>query len=222
MERREAIKNTVLFLGYSVSFSALSETFLACNKAAGVDWQPVFLSKTQANTVAEITETILPKTETPGAKDLGVPQFVDKMLKDLLSEEDQKGFVADLDQFEKDCKAAYGKAFVDCDQTQREEYLVKLDKESAKFPPSAWGIALVESPPPVTFFQKIEKPDADGLLHFAGSCTKYFTLRSRAWRVHCLYALGRKECVERVIRGVSVALPDSLLRRLKLALALSL
>lgn len=156
MERREAIKNTVLFLGYSVSFSALSETFIACNKAVSVDWEPVFLSKMQANTVAEITETILPKTSTPGAKELGVPQFVDKMLKDLLPEADQKAFVADLDTFEKDCKTAYGKAFVDCAPDQREEFLLKLDKAAAKFPPSVWGITLVEKPDPVAFFRRLK------------------------------------------------------------------
>ncbi len=156
MERREAIKNTVLFLGYSVSFTALSETFIACNKAVSVDWEPVFLSKAQANTISEITETILPKTSTPGAKDLGVPQFIDKMLKDLLSEEDQKGFIADLDTFEKDCKAANGKAFVDCDQAQREAYLLKLDKAAAKPPSSFWGISTVAKPEPVAFFRSLK------------------------------------------------------------------
>lgn len=156
MERREAIKNTVLFLGYSVSFSALSETFIACNKAAGVDWQPVFLSKDQANTIAEITETILPKTSTPGAKDLGVPQFIDKMLKDLLSKEDQQGFITELNQFDQDCKAAYGKVFVDCTQAQREEYLLKLDKAGAKSPPSFWGISTVANPAPPTFFRRLK------------------------------------------------------------------
>ena len=33
-----------------------------------LDWKPEFLSANQANTVAEMAETILPKTKTPGAK----------------------------------------------------------------------------------------------------------------------------------------------------------
>jgi hypothetical protein len=158
MNRREYIKNTALFLGYAVSASALTETFIACkNEAqANLAWKPVFLSNNQANTIAEITETILPKTATPGAKEIGVPQFIDKLLKDILSEADKTTFLAGLKDFEVTCEKVQGKSFTACTQAEKEAYLLKMDKESGKTPPSAWGITLVPNPPKPTFFKQIK------------------------------------------------------------------
>ncbi|QMW00379.1 gluconate 2-dehydrogenase subunit 3 family protein [Spirosoma foliorum] len=158
MQRRDALKHTALFFGYAVSISALSETFIACSKEATLSWKPEFLTNNQANTIAEITETILPKTKTPGAKELGVPQFVDKMLKDLLSEDEQKDFLAGLDtfDFDKACEASTGKPFVDCTPEQRTSFLLKQDKEAAKLPPSVWGIRLA-APGPTAFFRRVKE-----------------------------------------------------------------
>ncbi len=156
MNRREYIKNTALFLGYAVSASAVSDLLVSCQNEAKLAWKPVFLNNNQANTIAEMAETILPKTATPGAKDLGVPQFIDKMLKELLTEADQKEFVEGIESLDKRCEKDYGKVFVACEQKQKEEVLTKLDKESAKFPPSLWGIVLVEKPDPITFFRKMK------------------------------------------------------------------
>ncbi|MBB6002663.1 gluconate 2-dehydrogenase subunit 3 family protein [Arcicella rosea] len=156
MNRREVLKNTTLFLGYSLSAGALSELFIACQKEAQLNWQPVFLSNNQANLIAEIAETILPKTETPGAKELGVPQFIDKMLKEMLSEADQKAFVEDLEKFDETCEEANKKPFIECNEQEREAFLLKADKEAGKLPPSAWGITLVAKPDPVAFFRRVK------------------------------------------------------------------
>jgi Gluconate 2-dehydrogenase subunit 3 len=155
MNRRDVLKNATLFLGYSVSAMALTETFIACAKEAHLDWKPLFLTNNQANTIAEITETILPKTTTPGAKELGVPQFVDKMLHDLLSKEDQADFLAGLEALDKRSEAENGKSFVDATPAQREALLLALDKEAAPFPPSLWGITLKPSGPPA-FFRRLK------------------------------------------------------------------
>lgn len=155
MNRRNALKTSALFMGYAVSATALTETFIACQKTVKLDWKPVFLSNEQANTIAEITETILPKTSTPGAKELGVPQFVDKMLHDLLSEADQKDFLAGLESLDERCESEYGKSFVECTPAQREALLLALDKEAEPFPPSLWGITLKPSGPPA-FFRRLK------------------------------------------------------------------
>jgi hypothetical protein len=156
MNRRDYIKNTMLTLGYAVSVGAVSELLTSCQKEAQLDWKPVFLSNNQANAIAEIAETILPKTKTPGAKELGVPQFIDKMLKDLLSEKDQKEFIEGIEQLDERCQKEFGKVFVECDTKQREQILIALDKESPKFPLTLWGIVLVEKPEPITFFRRVK------------------------------------------------------------------
>lgn len=157
MNRRELLKSSGLFVGYAVSSATLTSLFISCQAEAKVnlDWNPVFLSKNQANTLAEITETILPKTKTPGAKELAVPQFIDKMLKEVSGKTDQINFVAGLTQIDKDCTNKYGKTFVECTPEDRTAFLLALDEVAGKFPPSVWGITLAP-PSPVAFFRQLK------------------------------------------------------------------
>jgi Gluconate 2-dehydrogenase subunit 3 len=167
MNRRDYIKNTALIIGYAISAGALSEAFVACKseRELKLDWQPSFLTKPQAQTLAEMAETILPKTSTPGAKDIGVAQYIDKVLKDLLSETEQKDFVKGLEVLEDICKSNYGRYFEECTLEQKEQILLKMDRDAAKFPPTMWGIVLVENPDPVTFYRRLK----------ALTLTAYFT-----------------------------------------------
>lgn len=155
MNRRDAIKTSALFLGYAVSSATLSSLFIRCQAGVKLDWKPVFLTPAQAQSVAEVAETILPKTSTPGAKELGVPQFIDLMLKESLAPEEQQDFLAGLKKLEADCESANGKSFLECSQEQREAFLLKLDREAGKLPPSVWGITLAP-PSPVAFFRRLK------------------------------------------------------------------
>ena len=67
MNRRDYLKNTTAVLGFAVSSASMSALFIACTKEAKLDWKPVFLKPNHAEIVAEITETILPKTKTPAS-----------------------------------------------------------------------------------------------------------------------------------------------------------
>lgn len=156
MNRRKALKTTALFLGYAVSASALSELFISCSSSKHLNWKPVFLSKEQARTIGEMTERILPRTKTPGAKDLHIDKFIDKMLKDLLSPEEQQDFVAGLTAFEAMCLKQFGTKFAACTTAQQDELLTQLDKEAVKAPPSVWGIRLGDAAP-TPFFRRVKE-----------------------------------------------------------------
>lgn len=158
MTRRELLNRSALFMGYAVSVGTLSDLFVACSQKAGQEdltWQPVSLTEEQATTLAEICETILPRTKTPSAKDLGVPQFVDRMLHDLLSPDDQKEFVEGLEAVNQTAQTAHGQDFAGCTPTQREALLLALDREAAPLPLSLWGITLEEAPP-TAFFRRLK------------------------------------------------------------------
>ncbi len=156
MNRRDVIKSSALFLGYAVSTTALSNLFISCKSEVQLNWKPVFLSNSQAQLLSEMTERILPRTKTPGAKDLNIDRFIDKMLKDLLTSAEQKDFVAGLNAFESACKSANGKSFVECSTEQQNAFLVKMDKEAAKFNPSVWGIDLGK-PLEIPFFRRVKE-----------------------------------------------------------------
>jgi predicted HD phosphohydrolase len=130
---------------------------MACNsdRQVQLDWKPTFLTANQAKTLGEMTETILPKTSTPGAKEIGVPQFIDSVLNQLLSEADQQDFKKGLEALEKVCQKTNGKYFDECTPAQREALLLQMDKEAAKYPSSLFGgVSLSEKA--VVFFRRVK------------------------------------------------------------------
>lgn len=58
------------------------------------------LTATQQKIVAEVAEMIIPKTNTVGAKDVGVPAFVEMMLKDCYLPPDHQRFLEGLTSLE--------------------------------------------------------------------------------------------------------------------------
>ena len=114
MNRREAIQHTAMALGYAVSGPALIGVLKGCKAAPEVAFKPVFFTNEQAAAIAELSEIIIPKTETPGAKDAGVPVFIDSMLKEVYSKEEQDKFLKGLDEFDAEAKKEYGDSFASC------------------------------------------------------------------------------------------------------------
>lgn len=125
MNRREAIQRAGMVLGYAIAAPTLMGVLNGCKATPELAFKPVFLSEDQARLVAEVAEIIIPKTDTPGAKDVGVPGFIDLMLKDCYKKEDQDRFLAGLTEFDNAAKAAYGDLFLDLDAAQQAEHVKK-------------------------------------------------------------------------------------------------
>ena len=69
--------------------------------------------------VEDVAELILPRTATSGARDVGVPAFIDVILKDAYPAEDQARFISGLKDFDGDVQRAHGKPFLDLPAAQR-------------------------------------------------------------------------------------------------------
>lgn len=84
--------------------------------------------------LAELCETILPKTDMPGAKDIDAHLFVLKMVDDCRTKEEQTIFINGMAEFNKLCKSSFGNEFVDCKEDTRkkivEELLAKKEEHS--------------------------------------------------------------------------------------------
>jgi len=120
MNRREALRQVAWLMGGAVSAPALLGLLNGCTaKQPVAGWKPVFLSEEQGAIVAEIAEIMIPRTDTPGAKDVGIPSFIDAMLKDAYPKEDQDRFLAGLKEFEAQARAQHDDAFVKLDPKQR-------------------------------------------------------------------------------------------------------
>jgi gluconate 2-dehydrogenase gamma chain len=119
MNRREAIQRTAMVLGYAISAPALAGVLNGCKATPELTYKPVFFTEDQARTISELAEIIIPKTATPGAKDAGVPAFIDGMLKEVFVKEDQDKFLKGLTEFEEDTQKTYGSSFESCTGEER-------------------------------------------------------------------------------------------------------
>lgn len=130
MERRTAIRKTVQWLGLSLSAPAVMGLLNGCRPAVHLNWEPKFFSPEEARLVGQIAETILPRTETPGALDLQVDRFVDLILKDCYPEKEQELVRLGLLQLQADCLATYAASFEDCSAGQQFELLRQYENQS--------------------------------------------------------------------------------------------
>lgn len=78
-------------------------------------------------TVASIAEIILPETDTPGAKSVQVPQFIDLLLAESLLEKDRDLLLAGLGAIDARAHAAHGADFIALTQVQQVALLQELD-----------------------------------------------------------------------------------------------
>jgi glucoside 3-dehydrogenase (cytochrome c) hitch-hiker subunit len=90
------------------------------------------LTPHQNETVATIAELIIPKTDTPGARDAGVAGFIDVMLADWADDEQRQMFTSGLANVDERSRTTFGKSFVGCTPEQQAEVLEDLDYELAR------------------------------------------------------------------------------------------
>ena len=130
MNRRDALMRVAALTGVAMTLPALADTLEASAARRTLTGKPVFFTADQDSTVAELAETIIPTTGTPGAKAAKVNEIIDVMLKDCYKEADQKRFLEGLIQTNKLSQDAYGKAFVQLDVAQRIEIVKKLEADA--------------------------------------------------------------------------------------------
>lgn len=124
MNRREVIKNVALILGGTFS----APTIMAMNHweqgiKANTSIAAFSLTETQRKIVAEIAELIIPHTDTPGSKDVGVPAFIEMMLKDCYAQAEHLSFLEGLTSIEQ-------AKFLEMNESERHGVLKYLEQET--------------------------------------------------------------------------------------------
>ena len=101
MNRREVIKNVALMLGgaFSAPTAMAMDNWENATKP-NINGAAFSLTETQQKIVAEIADLIIPKTNTVGAKDVGVPAFIEMMLKDCYKAPEHQSFMDGLTSME--------------------------------------------------------------------------------------------------------------------------
>lgn len=128
MNRRELLKLITVLTGASVVGADL---FLTGCKSGSTG--EAGFTATDISLMDEIGETIIPATDTPGAKATRIGEFMKTMVNDCYRPAEQKVFTGGLGLLEKACKKEYGKSFMDCSPKERHDFLVTLEKEAKAF-----------------------------------------------------------------------------------------
>jgi hypothetical protein len=131
MNRREALQQAAWLMGGAISAPAILGVLNGCTAKPSAQWKPVFLSDAQGAVVAEVAEIMIPRTSTPGAQDIGVPGFIDLMLKDAYPKADQQRFLSGLAQLDEQAQRAHGESFLKLQAAQRAALVQKLHDEAA-------------------------------------------------------------------------------------------
>jgi len=135
MQRREVLRRVAWMLGGAVSAPAALAILQGCSArdpaVSATAFKPKFLTApSQMDIVTEVAEIIIPKTDTSGAKDAGVPAFIDSVLADVYPKDAQERFAVGLGGFAAAAAAASGKPFLEQDPAQRIAF-VKQSLETA-------------------------------------------------------------------------------------------
>ena len=143
MNRRDALARVAIIMGGTVigadfflsgcSSPAKTDEKTAAIKPAAATEAKSLLDAKQVSFLDEVGETILPATQTPGAKAAQVGSFMSVMVRDCYLPADQQIFLNGLTKLDADCKTKNGKGFLACDPAQRTAFLTTLDAEQKAF-----------------------------------------------------------------------------------------
>lgn len=129
MNRRDLLQllGSAAFAPALSSFSA--ERRLAIGQAlhARLGMGLKVLTPEQNAAVVAIAEAIIPRTETPGATDARVNEFIDLLLADWYKEEDRDRFLRGIDAIDAEARAEGGTAFAAARPVVQQKLLERWD-----------------------------------------------------------------------------------------------
>ncbi len=124
MDRRTALRNMTLTLGYAVATPTVLGILQSC-KSDVATWTPMFFTETEGYMIIKLSDIILPTTDIAGALDVNVPEFMDKMLNEIAPEEEKNMIKEGANAFANEFENVYGKS---ASKGSTKEYQKLLEK----------------------------------------------------------------------------------------------
>ena len=129
MNRRELLKMIAAATGSVM----IGGEFLLSGCKGNSDSAPVAFTAENIAFLDEVAETILPQTNTAGAKAAGVGRFMTVMVNDCYPKDDQEIFHKGLNTLDDHCKKMHNVEFMKATPEQRKQLLVAVDKETKEY-----------------------------------------------------------------------------------------
>lgn len=134
MNRREAIKQLAVLTGGAVSISTVAGFMGGCQAKTNEDFSPQSLSAEENKLVIQLSERIIPATDTPGAKAAKVNQYIDHMLTNWNTNEERKHFLEGLEHVDKLCNNRHDQNFIDLTKDEKIAIMEILEQEALENP----------------------------------------------------------------------------------------
>ena len=125
MNRRSTIKTLFIISSGAVFLPSC----LQDKEKSSLSLKNIKINDKEEELLSELSETIIPKTNTPGAKDVSAHLFALMMIDDCYPPEGQDKFVKGLKEFEEFTKKKLDKSFVKCTPAEREEILSSIESK---------------------------------------------------------------------------------------------
>jgi hypothetical protein len=133
IDRREAIRRVSALLG-GIALVSESALLAGCrDRSADRGADAARFSDTDVAFLDEVAETILPETNTPGAKAAKVGAFMALMVTDAYEPADQKIFRDGMQLLDAACRTKHNTAFMTATPEQRLALLEEIDREQKTY-----------------------------------------------------------------------------------------
>jgi hypothetical protein len=98
------------------------------------------LSSARLTLVTALSDTLIPRTDTPGAVDVGVPRFIDRLVAEWYPDDLRNEILSGLDAIDARGRSLGGKPFAELDAAGRGAVLTSLDLRASPSDPAeaAW------------------------------------------------------------------------------------
>lgn len=120
--RRQALKSLV----FASAGMALIPSCMNDRSKSSLLLKKIKISPEDETLISELCESIIPKTATPGAKDLSAHLFVLTMVDDCRTKTDQDAFLKGLEEFKSYCQSINKKDFVSASAEEKKKLLQDL------------------------------------------------------------------------------------------------
>jgi len=125
IDRRTAIRQlAIISAGVTLLPSCFHE-----QSGKGISFNHFKVTGDQQQLLGMLTATLIPTTDTPGAKEVSADRFVWKMLDDCATDADRSKFLNGLQQFDAAAKTSGGQSFVKLDPAGREALLSAIEEK---------------------------------------------------------------------------------------------
>jgi hypothetical protein len=123
MNRRKAISRIILTgIGGTLAFGGYK--WYEANKTPDLSWL-----EQQKDLLAALADTIIPPTDSPGARAAGVQDFMITLLKDCTDRRSLNNFINGLHDLQSHCRSNYQVSFTQCSEADRISTLTHFEQK---------------------------------------------------------------------------------------------